>query len=480
MTNQKRLALLLAAAIAATSLSVSAANTAEDSSTSQPPAVSQQESPEVSADQSQQESPEPSADQSQPESTDAPADQPQTEPDTPALQSPAADPEGTLSFANLDSRVRAGSLDYLYLEEMIAQVEAIDYEELKEDMREGLNSIANAQWNLAVNSPDFSGLDSAIPGLGLGSALQGIVSMNTSATQQNLRTQYAALREQFDDLKEGKIQQDAADGVRQMRHAQNNIVLLAQSAYVQLMEAQAGSITMDRALETLDRQLEELELRYEMGQISALTLQEVQAARTSLVSSQQTLQNSMSTGLMNLENLVGAGFTGKLQLTGLPTVTGEQLSAMDLEADLAAAKNISYTLYASQKALDDAKETFEEAKDDFGPKEYQLTQAQHAWQAAQHTYQGTVRSFELSFRTLFNQVKDYAQVLQAAQTALAAEQSSFAAAQLKYEQGTISRNAMLSAQDEVSTAQDKVDTAQRNLFSAYNNYRWAVDHGILN
>ena len=25
-----------------------------------------------------------------------------------------------------------------------------------------------------------------------------------------------------------------------------------------------------------------------------------------------------------------------------------------------------------------------------------------------------------------------------------------------------------------------VNTARRNLFSAYNNYRWAVDYGILN
>ena len=36
------------------------------------------------------------------------------------------------------------------------------------------------------------------------------------------------------------------------------------------------------------------------------------------------------------------------------------------------------------------------------------------------------------------------------------------------------------AKDKVSEAQDKVDGAAIDLFSAYNNYRWAVDHGILN
>lgn len=449
MLNQKRLALLLAAAIAATTLSVSAV--------------------EVSAPSA--------ADQSQ-----------QTAAAQPQVSAPAAAPEGTLSFANLDSRVRSGSLDYLYLEEMIAQAEAMDYEKLKEDLREGLNEIANTQWALDFASPDLSGLNTLFPDLnpdpdsylGVGDMLNGVVSMNTSATSQSLRAQYDALRQQFEDLKDGKIQKNAADGVRQMRNAQDNIVLLAQITYTKMLEAQAGSATLERSLNALDRQLEELELRYQMGQISALTLQEVQVARTSLVSSQQTLQNSITTGLMNLENLVGAGFSGTLQLGKLPVVTAEQLTAMDLEADLAAAKEVSYTLYAAQKALDDAKEVFKDADADYAPQAYQFIQAKHAWQAAQYTHQGAVLKFELSFRTLYNQVKDYAQVLQAAETALSAEQDSFAAAQLKYKQGTISKNAMLSAQDEVSAAQDKVDTAQRNLFSAYNNYRWAVDHGILN
>ena len=59
-------------------------------------------------------------------------------------------------------------------------------------------------------------------------------------------------------------------------------------------------------------------------------------------------------------------------------------------------------------------------------------------------------------------------------------EDSFAAAQLKFEQGTISQNALLEAKDKVSAAQETVDGAEIDLFSAYNNYRWAVDRGILN
>ena len=388
------------------------------------------------------------------------------------------DPAGALSFANLDQRVRAGNLNYLVLEERIAQVEAIDYEELQEDLREGLNDIANLQWQTHMSG-------SMIPPTGndaLDQALQGMLSMSASSASQSLQSQYDALREQFDDLKDGKIQQDAADSVRQLRATQDNLVMLTQSMYIQLSELQATDAALDRGLAALDRTIQEMELRYQLGQISALTLQQTRASRTSLLSQQQTLASSAQTLTMNLESMIGADLTGSLRLSALPQVSQEELDAMDLEADLAAAKEASYELYAAKKTLDDAQETYEDAGDQYhyNDRHYEFVQAQHAWQAAQYTYDGAVQSFELSFRTLYAQVKDYQQVLQAAQTALAVEQDNCAVDQLKYEQGTISKNALLTAQDDLAAAEETVATAQRNLFSAYNNYRWAVDSGILN
>ena len=74
----------------------------------------------------------------------------------------------------------------------------------------------------------------------------------------------------------------------------------------------------------------------------------------------------------------------------------------------------------------------------------------------------------------------YKQILDAAQVSLASQQSSYAASQLKYEQGTISKNTLLSAEDELHAAEDAVQNAAIDLFTAYNTYCWAVQHGILN
>lgn len=474
MTNQKLTALMLAGALALGLCG--GAVLAADPVEPDPSAVEQQEEQETTQTEVQTDQ-----EESGGEDTSAPEDSEGEDGEDPDEETPQPDPdpEGSLSFANVDSRVRAGNLNYLVLEETIAQVEATDYDKLMEELRDTLNDIANMQWGLITSGSmiDLPPGMEAVEGV-----LQGMVSMSNSSAAQSLQTQYDAVREQFDAIKDGTTQKEAADGIRQLEDTQNNLVLLTESMYVQLSELQATNATLQRALDAMDRQIEELELRYELGQISSLTLQQAKSGRTTLVSQKQTVENSISTLTMNLQSMVGDEITGTLRLSALPQVTDQQLEAMDLEADLAAAKEVSYTLYAAKKTLDDAEETYKDAgkKYNYNESKYQFVQAQHAWQAAQYTYDGAVQNFELSFRTLYAQVKDYQQVLQAAQTALAVEQDNYAVDQLKYEQGTISENALLTAKDDLDTAQDTVNTARRNLFSAYNNYRWAVDYGILN
>jgi len=171
-----------------------------------------------------------------------------------------------------------------------------------------------------------------------------------------------------------------------------------------------------------------------------------------------------------------------MKLGELPEVSDEALAAMDLETDLAEAKAASYSLYAAELTLQDAEEDYKDAakKYHYDTSRYQLASALHTCQAAQYTYSATVQNFEMAFRTLYFQVKDYQQVLAAARTALSCERDTYASMELKYQQGSISHNALLDAADKVSAAEETVEQARLDLFSAYNTYRWAVEHGILN
>lgn len=464
MKDRRTIAAILAAALTLTMCGVSAVAAEEADSSAAPDS-----SVAVQADQSDASAtvggtPEDSsaADTSAADSSQADAsgeDQTAQDADTEEHPEPeiiTPDAVGTVSFANVSRRLRENNLSVLSLEENINAIKAIDYDKMTDDIRKSLNGIADAQWFLTISGNSFAA--------------------------KSMSSSYESLKDTFDDIRDGKLQEDNEAVIRQLENAQDQVAMAGESLYIALTEMELNGQTLSRSITALDRTIKELNLRYDLGQISALTLEQTKAGRTSALSGQETLTMNIGTYKTQLEQMIGAELTGKIKLQGLPQVTGQQLSAMDLDKDLAAAKEASYTLFAAQRTLDDARDDFKDTAEDYmyNTGKYQYVAAQHQWQAAQYTYNAAVQSFETSFRTLYLQVKDYQQVLQASKTALATEQDNFAAAQKKHDLGNLSDNALADAKDKVSEAQDKVDGAAIDLFSAYNNYRWAVDHGILN
>ena len=391
----------------------------------------------------------------------------------------APDAAGTLSFENLGARMKEKSYALLALEESIALVESTDYEKVEQELRDGLNEIADAQWGMtALGSAGAMAHDAT---LATQAAIGAVGTAVGSLASQSLQTQYDALREQFDAVRDGELQKDNAGVVHQLKNMEDSTIQMAQSAYITLLGLEEQSAALARQDAALDRTLAELELRYQLGQISTMTLEQAKAGKIQLESGKATLDMNITALRRQLNAMVGEELTAPLTLGALPAVTAEQLSAMDVEKDLEKAKAASYDLYAAKKTLDDADEEYDDsgAKSYYNERDYKKVQARHKWQSAQYTYNATVQKYELTFRSLCDKVKDCAQILSAAKVSLECERSDLAAAQLKYEQGTISENALHTAEDELYTAQDTVSGAERDLFTAYNNYRWAVDYGLL-
>ncbi len=401
--------------------------------------------------------------------------------DEPAAETAQTTPDaaGTLSFENLGARMKEKSYALLALEESIALVESTDYEKVEQELRDGLNEIADAQWKMtALGSAGAMAHDAT---LATQAAIGAVGAAVGSLANQSLQTQYDALREQFDAVRDGELQKDNAGVVHQLKNMEDSTIQMAQSAYITLLGLEEQSAALARQDAALDRTLAELELRYQLGQISAMALAQAKAGKAQLESGKATLDMNITALRRQLNAMVGEELTAPLTLGALPAVTAEQLSAMDVEKDLEKAKAASYDLYAAKKTLDDADEEYDDsgAKSYYNERDYKKVQARHKWQSAQYTYNATVQKYELTFRSLCDKVKDCAQILSAAKVSLECERSNLAAAQLKYEQGTISENALHAAEDELYTAQDTVSGAERDLFTAYNNYRWAVEYGLL-
>jgi len=409
-------------------------------------------------------------------------------------------PAGTLTFDSIAKRVLENNYTALALSENIAILDELDYKKLQNQIQDGMNEISDAQWALqmgsssdqmqqlsqmldlvsATGNQNEQILAGAVKGLQTGlTALQSSFAASTDAT---LQTQYDALEQQFKDIKNGKLQK-TNDGVKlQLQTAQNQMVMAAQTLYITLLDLQRSDAALTRSLSALDSTLTEMQLRYQMGQISALQLQQVSAGRDQLVSGQMTLQMNMSLLRMQLNALLGEALDTVFTLQPLGTVTDADLAAMNVVNDLAKSKEVSYEIYAAKQSYGDAEEAFDDAVDEYGKNsaKAEFKQAKHTWQAAQYTYAAAAQSYELKFRTLYMKVGDCAQILTAAQSNLTCEQAEYDAAAVKYSQGTISANALHTAENDLAEAKDTAASAESDLFSAYITYQWAVRNGILN
>ena len=370
------------------------------------------------------------------------------------------DEVGFISFENIERRMRKENLKILMMGENIDTLQEMDYEGIRTQLEMGLSMIDDQIFMLEQAAQ--------------------MEPIGAQAAIASLRSQAAELEAQLKEIKSGNLEEDNYGIIMQLENTQEQLVMAGETTFIALkaMETQEGAL--QRQLAALNRTVEEMELRYQMGQISALQLGEIKSGRSSLISGLSTLPMNLKTYKAQLEQLLGAEITGEITLGAVPAVTQEQLDAMDEEADWEKCHRQSYDIYSAWTASIRADDKRDEAEENSGKDSYEYLAARNSASAAEYTYEDTLQSCELKFRTLYAQVKDYQQIHETAKVSLACEQESYKAAQLRYEQGTISENALLAAEDELRSAEEKVENAANDLFSSYNTYCWAVQHGILN
>lgn len=366
-----------------------------------------------------------------------------------------------LAFEDLRDRVLAGSLTAKMLQESIASIDAMDYT----DMYQGLNAQMSS---LAAMQQMYAQIPVSTPMEG---AMQGYII-------SNLASSYASLSSSVSDLASGKLQKDSAAARKQLKNAQNLTVVGAESLYFAILELEQTKATLQRNLTALDRQLKEMELRYELGQISALTLEQVKNGKATLQSNLSTLEMNLRRCKLQMQSMIGAGLNGSLILGPLPALSQGLVDSMDYKPDLSEAKDRSYDLFSAKQKLDEASDSYDDTRESYAQNTYNVRSARHTYEAALYEYKTAVQNFEMNFRNAFDSVKDYQQILNSAQTSLAFQENTYASMELKYRQGNISHNALLDAEDDLNDAKEAVETARRNLFTAYRTYYWAVNYGV--
>ena len=411
--------------------------------------------------------------------------------------------DGTLAFSQIGERVKANNLTLKAAEESLKQAKAMDWDDAIDEMEDAIDNLdiqisqllngstnqlatANAALTASLDKVSVSG--EKIENLGdvINSAIN--VSMLKTLAQygqmqaESLKSTKESLEDQLDDLKEQKqdYQKTLKDTERQIDYAADQTISGAESLYLTILSTQLQLDGLkNNTLASTQRSLKEIELRYQLGQVSKLTLTQVQNGYESLASSITSLENTVSTLYSSLQSLMGDVPTGKLQLLDTPSVTANELSYLNYASDLSKAKEKSYTLYTADRAVEDAEDAMNDARRDEGKNSYQYKMAEYAYQSSIYKKNAAVASFEASFLNLYKAIAPVQTALAAKQSALAYEQQMYAVAEKKYQLGNLSANALQDAKDTLDSAQRDVEAAQLDLFTAYHSYDQAVKLGLI-
>lgn len=411
--------------------------------------------------------------------------------------------DGTLAFSQIGERVKANNLTLKAAEESLKQAKAMDWDDAIDEMEDAIDNLdiqisqllngstnqlatANAALTASLDKVSVSG--EKIENLGdvINSAIN--VSMLKTLAQygqmqaESLKSTKESLEDQLDDLKEQKqdYQKTLKDTERQIGYAADQTISGAESLYLTILSTQLQLDGLkNNTLASTQRSLKEIELRYQLGQVSKLTLTQVQNGYESLASSITSLENTVSTLYSSLQSLMGDVPTGKLRLLDTPSVTANELSYLNYASDLSKAKENSYTLYTADRAVEDAEDAMNDARRDEGKNSYQYKMAEYAYQSSIYKKDAAVANFEASFLNLYKAIAPAQTALAAKQSALAYEQQMYAVAEKKYQLGNLSANALQDAKDTLDSAQRDVEAAQLDLFTAYHSYDQAVKLGLI-
>lgn len=411
--------------------------------------------------------------------------------------------DGTLSFSQIGTRVRANNLTIKQLNETLKSMEAMDFSEQIKEVEDKIDEIdiaidtmkptllgqlSSAQQDLnksltqiEVVDGKLTGLNDLVPNIIKVSSISSAVS-SIDSTIDNLKDSKESLEDTLDDIKESRedYKKTLADMEKQIECVENQITASAQTLYITILSTQLQLDALkENTLPSTQRSMKELELRYQLGQVSKLTVTQMQSVYQSLESSITSLENSITSLYSTLQSVMGDTPTGKLSLLDTPSVSANELSYINYTADLTKAKEKSYDLYTAARAVEDAEDAMNDARRDEGKNSYQYKMKEHAYQSALYQNDSAIASFELSFLNLYKAIAPAQTALAAKQSALAYEQQMYAVAERKYQLGNISANALQDAKDTLDSAQRDVEAAQLDLFTAYHSYDQAVKLGLV-
>ncbi len=231
-------------------------------------------------------------------------------------------------------------------------------------------------------------------------------------------------------------------------------------------QAQEGMIsywTQKQNLQTYQSNLEQ-------AQANLNTVNTMIAAGTAVASSLSSAQQRVSSARAQLESaqtsfnstkeslclMLGWSYGADVNITELPEITAEQITAIDLNSDIESAKTNNYTLAITNRQLSNAKNS--------STKETLALTKEETERTIANTVSSQYQSLTLAW-------SDYGQAL----TALELQEKTAATAARKLAAGMLTQTSYDTIAAALTSAQINTQVKKYAVLKAYNSYIWAVN-----
>lgn len=277
------------------------------------------------------------------------------------------------------------------------------------------------------------------------------LNMTLTADTASLQTQITTLQSQMTS-----IDTTIETTKNTLNDAINQIVKGAETLYIGIVTMESSVDALQRGLNAMDRAVAICEKQYELGMASQYDVETMEYQRSSLASQMESLLFQIETSKITLEGMCGLELRDTVRLGELPMPTQEELDAIDYDKDMPIGQRRNVDVMNAQEELDNESTT-----------------------VGKHTLQAAKDTFAYNFKVLCMTVEEKDRLVGVAEEALAFQERTFEITAKQYELGMISQEEYLTGESDLLTAQESVNSAQLELFTAYRNYIWARDYGLI-
>lgn len=229
----------------------------------------------------------------------------------------------------------------------------------------------------------------------------------------------------------------------------DSTIIAARTLYITFNSLRDQYSDLYRKQTVYNANLSNYQQQHDSGYISDLQMAQIEAQGDSIQANMGTLQTQLDAVKRSFNTLLGRNYNYGLDMHSLPFGRLDSISKIKYNSDvISAVANYSGDISGAG----------------FNNPDYDPDKG----------------SFAASFRKLYDTMENKNDLLSVEQKNLAVQQKSFDASQKQYDAGMISKLTYINAQDSLDTETSKVKAAKTALFTAYEQYQWAIEYGIIN